>query len=579
MTWSVVLVSVVVLATFAIGLYGVRLARTTSDFFVATRAVGPMWNASAIAGEYLSAASFLGIAGLLLKQGGSALWYPLGYAAGYLVLLLFVAAPLRRFGAYTIPDFAAGRFSSLRLRLEAAVLVLVIGWFYLLPQMKGAGVTFSLLTGAPYWAGVVLVGVLVTVAVSMGGMKGVTYVQAFHYWTKLVAIAVPAGILLALMGLSDGERTAFADGLPVFPEATEVTFGDTTTLEVREAVDLVMDGTAARWDPGVQIVEAGSVVEFPAGAAVPAPADVTVDGMSWTLPFPESSVHSLVAAMSVLTATVFGTMGLPHILVRFYTNRDGTSARRTAVGTLALVAMFYFFPWVYAALGRLWVPSLYVTGETEVVVLAVPRILGGGAGSFLGGLVAAGAFSAFLSTSSGLLVSVAGALSHDLAAPIQRRAPDATRLNMFRLASVLAGAVAMGLGMLVRPFEINVLVGWAFAIAASAFCPLLVLGIWWPRLTSKGAAAGMAFGGGVSTAAIVITMVEPQGGWLGVFLTQPAIVTVPAAFLVMIVVSVRTRVPRGVEHVMLWMHSPDLTPVPPFPPAVRRRPFTARRGG
>lgn len=579
MTWSVVLVSIVVLATFAIGLYGVRLARTTSDFFVATRAVGPMWNASAIAGEYLSAASFLGIAGLLLKQGASVLWYPLGYAAGYLVLLLFVAAPLRRFGAYTIPDFAAGRFSSRRLRTEAAVLVLVIGWFYLLPQMKGAGVTFTLLTGAPYWAGVVLVGVLVTLAVSMGGMKGVTYVQAFHYWTKLVAIGIPAAVLLAVLGLGGGSPTPFGDGLPVFPESTDVRFRETTTLEVEEAIAVTVDGTGVVWTPGQVTVAAGTEVTFPEGGAVPAPGNVTTDGTSWTLPFPDSSLQTLVAAISVLTATVFGTMGLPHILVRFYTNRDGTSARRTAVGTLALVAVFYLFPWVYAALGRVWAPNLYVTGDTEVVVLALPRILGGGLGPFLGGLVAAGAFSAFLSTSSGLLVSVAGALSHDLAGPIQRRAPDATRLNMFRLASVIAGAVAVGLGMLVRSFEINILVGWAFAIAASAFCPLLVLGIWWPRLTLKGAASGMAFGGGLATGAILVTMLAPQGGWIGVFLTQPAILTVPAAFVVMIVVSLRTRPPKGAEHVLLRMHSPDLRPASTFQPAVRRAQSTVRRDG
>jgi cation/acetate symporter len=564
-TWSVVLVGIVVAATFAIGLYGVRLARTTSDFFVATRAVGPIWNASAIAGEYLSAASFLGIAGLLFKEGAAVLWYPLGYAAGYLVLLLFVAAPLRRFGAYTIPDFAAGRFSSQALRIQSALVVLVIGWFYLLPQMKGAGVTFRLLTGAPYAAGVVLVGVLVTLAVAMGGMKGVTYVQAFHYWTKLLAIGVPAGVLLAVFGLANGSQTPFADGLPTFPDRTEVAFPSETHLEVAEAIEVTVDGVSETWVEGPVTVPARAIVVFEEGSAVPAPADVTVDGISWTLPFPDSSVWSLVAAISLLTATMFGTMGLPHILVRFYTNRDGRSARRTAVGTLALVGVFYMFPWVYAAIGRVWDPGLYVTGDTEVVVLAVPRLIGGGAGSFLGGLVAAGAFSAFLSTSSGLLVSVAGALSHDLVGSFIPTSPDKTRLNLFRVAAVLAGGVAVGLGMLVRPFEINVLVGWAFAIAASAFCPLLILGIWWPRLTKSGAAWGMALGAILSTTAILITMIAPQTGWVGALLAQPAIVTVPLAFSTMILVSLRTRPPRNVESLLLKMHSPDTAVTPPFP--------------
>lgn len=557
MNWSTVLVGIVVLATFAIGLYGVRLARTTSDFFVATRAVGPIWNASAIAGEYLSAASFLGIAGLLMKRGAAVLWYPLGYAAGYLVLLLFVAAPLRRFGAYTIPDFAAGRFSSQRLRIQAALIVLVIGWFYLLPQMKGAGLAFNLLTGAPYWGGVVLVGTLVTVAVAMGGMKGVTYVQAFHYWTKLLAIGVPAGVLLAVFGLSNGAQTPFAEGLPTFPERTEVSFPAETVLDVEQTIEVNVNGRPEVWAVGVVTVPARALVVFEAGSAVPAAGGATLDGTSWTLPFPDSSVWSLVAAISLLTATMFGTMGLPHILVRFYTNRDGRSARRTAVGTLGLVGVFYLFPWIYAAIGRVWDPSLYVTGDTEVVVLAVPRLIPGGGGAFLGGLVAAGAFSAFLSTSSGLLVSVAGALSHDLVGSFIPTSADRTRLNLFRLAAVVAGGVAVGLGMLVRPFEINVLVGWAFAIAASAFCPLLMLGIWWQRLTKQGAACGMALGAGTSTAAILITMIAPPHGWVGALLAQPAIVTVPLAFLTMIVVSLRTRRPRNVEEVLLKMHSPD----------------------
>jgi Na+(H+)/acetate symporter ActP len=222
------------------------------------------------------------------------------------------------------------------------------------------------------------------------------------------------------------------------------------------------------------------------------------------------------------------------------------------------VGVFYFFPWIYASLGRVWAPQLYVTGETEVVVLAVPRLLEGSTGEFLGALVAAGAFSAFLSTSSGLLVSVAGALSHDLVgARFRHQADDRGRLADFRAAAVVGGAVAVGLGMLVRPFDINVLVGWAFAIAASAFCPLLILGIWWRGLTRTGAAWGMAVGGLAATCAILITMLAPQQGWLGTFLAQPAIVTVPLAFAVMVLGSRGRRPPRGVERVLLQMHSPD----------------------
>ena len=184
------------IATILIGVYGMRVARTTSDFFVASRTVRPMWNASAISGEYLSAASFLGVAGLVMKYGVDMLWYPVGFAAGYLILLLLVAAPLRRFGAYTIPDFAEGRLDSLVVRRLATAFVLLIGWFYLLPQMKGAGVTLRAILGAPYWVGVIAVGALITANVFFGGMKGITFVQAFQYWLKVTAISLPAIVLL-----------------------------------------------------------------------------------------------------------------------------------------------------------------------------------------------------------------------------------------------------------------------------------------------------------------------------------------------------------------------------------------------
>ena len=153
MTLSILAIIGVTGAALGIGTYGVRLARTTSDLFVASRAVTPWWNAAAISGEYLSAASFLGVAGLMLKFGASALWLPVGFTAGYLTLLLFVAAPLRRFGSYTIPDFAEARLPARYMRLLAAAIVLLISGCYLVPQLKGAGVTLRAMTGAPYWVG------------------------------------------------------------------------------------------------------------------------------------------------------------------------------------------------------------------------------------------------------------------------------------------------------------------------------------------------------------------------------------------------------------------------------------------
>ena len=158
---GIVAVVLVTVATLAIGTWGLRFSRTTSDFFVASRTVRPGLNASAIGGEYLSAASFLGVAGLVLVFGADMLWYPVGWTAGYLVLLVLVAAPLRRSGAYTLPDFAEARLGSRRVRSLCSALVVAIGWLYLLPQFQGAGITLAATIGAPTWLGAVIVAAVV----------------------------------------------------------------------------------------------------------------------------------------------------------------------------------------------------------------------------------------------------------------------------------------------------------------------------------------------------------------------------------------------------------------------------------
>src|SRR2546423_145060 len=190
-----------VCSTIFMGFWAARRSRTAHDFYVAGRSVSVGGNASAISGEYLSAASFMGVAGMVMSAGYDALWYPVCYACGYLFLLLFIAGPLRRFGAYTIPDFAEGRYDSPVFRKIAVVFGLFIGFFYTMPQMKGAGTTLAyIFPGLPYWAGVVLVGAVITLNVALGGMKGITLVQAFQYWAKMFAISVPIFVLMAVYG-------------------------------------------------------------------------------------------------------------------------------------------------------------------------------------------------------------------------------------------------------------------------------------------------------------------------------------------------------------------------------------------
>jgi cation/acetate symporter len=546
--------------TVGLGLYGVRIVRTTSDLFVASRAVTPWWNAAAISGEYLSAASFLGIAGLEMKIGVVALWLPLGYTAGYLALLLFVAAPLRRLGAYTISDFAEARLASPRLRLLSGVVVLAIVAFYLVPQLKGAGLTLAQVVGAPYWVGVVAVGGVVAGLVASGGMRGITYVQAFQYWIKTFAIALPAMLLLIHLGGLPARAAIFghdvpragASGLTVKLDAPQkVTFPRATTYS--------LDGRPARARAGETTTLPATTLRLPPRAAVPVADGATAqDGEAWARPVGRGEHNSLLAVYSLVLATFLGTMGLPHILVRFYTNRDGRAARRTTVRVLGLLALFYAFPALYGALGRVLVPKLYATGATDAVVLELPHAAWPGVpGELLGALVAAGAFAAFLSTASGLTVSLAGALSSDLLRG-RRGADGVSRRMRFRIAAAVGIAPPVVLALAARGLDISVLVGWAFALAASTFCPMLLLGVWWRGLTARGALAGMLTGAVLATGAIFtgLALHGHDPSTIDALLVQPAVLSVPGAFAVMVAASWFDRRPR-VEPEILALHAPE----------------------
>ena len=852
--WVLAFSSVTVVATIWVGIWSAKRSKTASDFFVAGRSVSVGWNASAISGEYLSAASFMGVAGMVMSSGYDALWYPVCYACGYLFLLLFIAGPLRRFGAYTIPDFAEGRFDSPVFRKIAVVFVLFIGFFYTMPQMKGAGTTLAyIFPGLPYRAGVLLVGVVITLNVSLGGMKGITLVQAFQYWAKMFAISVPVFVLMAVYGhygaqlrlnrttpadveaekkfvftvaassgpqwtpgmsvpqlaayarvqarrvraklkpnpdesfppgvakfvgadlrqlldvyaaLSDqtilkanveypgarftfnltnaitraefqrfldaqlaepgltllpcgehllilspfsrtnelaryvrafgpvdmirqplpekapkddlwiapfgplttkaakaaaatkasgpddrapiplrtslgpDERVTANLGVTNLPDALAI-FCDLTgrqllprTNSVAERVDELLFGQLSRWqlirpaakpDPGVRVHGDGLFTAREAKETMEAVfrtngISVLAVGEKYLRAVETSKLDGYARAVgeerqkawlathqrplallytySLIIALVCGTAGLPHILVRFYTNPDGVAAKRTTMWVMILIGVFYVFPPVFGVMGRNLMPELYngVSGVkgTDGIVLRLPTILGdrfGVLGSILSGITCAGAFAAFMSTFSGLLVSMTGAMAHDVYGRILR--PHSTpqqRLRMFKVAAVGIGLVAIGLGTLVENFEINFMVGQAFAIAASSYFPLLFMAVWWRNLTMRGAASGMLAGGVLAVAAISLTSYttfitamaakyagQALPGWLGVLkehslegfwaahpllrilCEQPALWAVPTAILMMVLVSKLTRreVPADVRMKMLVLHAPE----------------------
>jgi Na+(H+)/acetate symporter ActP len=336
-------------------------------------------------------------------------------------------------------------------------------------------------------------------------MRAITFVQAFQYWLKLTALAVPVCFLL-LHWQAQG----------------------------RPAITPDQEGVA-----------------------------------SWLLPGAGSG--GMFATYSLIFATFLGTMGLPHVLVRFYTNPDGAAARRTTLVVLGLVGMFYLLPTLYGVLGRVYAGALVGNGQTDTVVLVLPGLaLKGVTGELLGALVAAGAFAAFLSSSSGLLTSVAGVLSTDVigrgtTGPRGETVGPGTRgragtMRGFRVAAVVAGIVPFVLSLRVATLDVSLVVGLAFAVAASSFCPLLVLGIWWRGLTDIGAAAGILAGGGGAVAAVLLTFVGHAGsGRTATLLQYPGAWTVPLAFVVMVAVSLATRrrVPGTVVSTMLRLHAPE----------------------
>jgi Na+(H+)/acetate symporter ActP len=848
---------VTVAVTVWMGFRSAKTSKTASDFFVAGRSVGVGMNASAISGEYLSAASFMGIAGMVMSSGYDALWYPVCYACGYLFLLLFIAGPLRRFGAYTIPDFAEGRFDSPVFRKIAVVFVLFIGFFYTMPQMKGAGTTLAyIFPGLPYWAGVVLVGAVITLNVALGGMKGITLVQAFQYWAKMFAISVPIFVLMAVYGhygkqlnvngqtpvasagwTSYGKTNLLFDGTdttrqPLPPKApADATwlnpFGPLTTKAAKNAAKAIGEKAAkelsregakgakentSSTSPVANFAPSREIIPLRAGLAADQRMTVPLDSLTVTqalgvyaeltgrqlLPntnslatraddflggklsalklvqrprtpdagvrehgdgaftaaevketieahlrtnglvlaavggkgfivssspemaknqqsttenqsrmpeiqsptpnfqsretknqsqegknYPsEAKIHppegenqsptpknpspmgdfqslegknqpltpknyppegnfqplmaqnqaptgnlqppapaiqpselkpqsaaavsvaqaaekawlakhekplALLYTYSLIIAIVCGTAGLPHILVRFYTNPDGVAAKRTTMWVMILIGVFYVFPPVFGVIGRNLLPDLYNglgAKGTDKIVLELPRLLNEKyppLGSILSGITCAGAFAAFMSTFSGLLVSMTGALAHDVYGRILRpKSTPEQRMRMFKIGAVLIGGVAIVLGSFVEPLEINFMVGQAFAIAAASYFPLLFMAVWWRKLTMKGAAIGMLAGGVCALVAAALTNFSnlaldkgPMGKlfsgfaplnnfWaehplLRILCEQPAIWAVPLAIVLMIVVSKLTAktVPSDSRMKMLVLHAPE----------------------
>lgn len=534
----------VTVMTLGLGTLGMRFARTTSNFFVASRSVHPVWNAFAVSGEAMSAASYLGLPALVMVFGVDLLWALIGWTVGFLMLSLFIAAPVRRFGSYTIPEFIEGRLDAPGLRPVVALMVIIATWFFLLAQLKGAGVVVQELIGTPYWVGVVAVGLLVALNLSSGGMRGITFVQGFQFFFIFLGILVPFVVVSVLWFQGDTEPVVTGES-PTYAEITTADFRNDVVIIVPSDVPVMATGSIdgalvdgpIRLTEGSHSIGAGASIEWPAGAPVVFAEQVQqLDGRAWSEPFGDKDLsggHPFYFSLAALVANAFGIMGMPHIVVRFYTNPTGREARRTSVWFMAMVVPYYAMLPLLGSFARVTGPDLFGTGDTDSATISIGRLVDGLGGELITAVVSAGAAAAFLSTSSGLLIAMAGAVSHDIMS---------AGVPQFRRAVWAGALVSVGAGLLVESINISSLIGWSSSIAASSICPLLVLGIWWPKFTRRGALATVVVGGGLSTLASAATMFGLAGdGWSLALLGTSALWTVPAAFATGIIVSLADR--------------------------------------
>jgi cation/acetate symporter len=474
---------VFILIALAITWWAARRTRTTEHFYAAGREITGFQNGLALAGDYMSAASFLGIAGLVALFGFDGLIYSIGFLVGWPIVLFLIAEPLRNLGKYTFADVVAYRMRQPPVRVAAAVGTLSVVVFYLIAQMVGAGSLITLMFDIPYWSAVLIVGAVMITLLLVGGMIATTWVQIVK-----AVLLLGGAFALALWTLS---KFSF-NPLNLFDEA------------------------------------AGKTSD-----AVLGPGDKVVTGSA--------------DAVSLGLALMFGTAGLPHILMRFYTVPDTRAARSSVNWATFFIGFFYLLTFVLGFGAMALVGQGPIKNVEEGGNMAAPLLAQNVGGEPFLGFIAAVAFATILAVVAGLALSGAAALSHDLWVNVVRHgeAPEHEQLRVARAATVVMGAAAIVLGIVLQGQNVAFMVGLAFAIAASANFPALLMAIFWRRFTTWGAVASILVG---SITALVLISISPTiledvlGHESSIFpLKNPALISMPAAFLAGIVVSLATR--------------------------------------
>jgi cation/acetate symporter len=499
--------AVFVAGTLWITKWAASRTRSAADFYTAGGGITGFQNGLAIAGDYMSAASFLGISASVMANGYDGLIYSIGFLVGWPVITFLMAERLRNLGKFTFADVAGYRFSQTPIRAFAASGTLVVVAFYLIAQMVGAGQLIKLLFGLDYWMAVVTVGGLMMVYVLFGGMTATTWVQIIKACLLLAGVSFMAVMVLAQFGFSPEA---------LFAKAVEVKTGFAAN-----AGKSPEEAAAA----GLSIMKPGGFVKDP------------------------------ISAISFGMALMFGTAGLPHILMRFFTVPDGQQARKSVFWATTWIGYFYILIFIIgfgAVTLVLTNPEFADTakgvikgggGAANMAAVLVAKSVGG---NVFFGFISAVAFATILAVVAGLTLSGATAVSHDLYATVFKKgkADSAAELRVSRITTIALGVVAVGLGIAFEKQNIAFMVSLAFAIAASANFPVLFMSVLWKDCTTRGAVVG-GFLGLISS--VALTVVSPSvwetvlGNAKGSALfpyTSPALFSMTIAFVSIWLVSV-----------------------------------------
>ncbi len=571
--------AIAIFASFVLGVIGLsfwlgRKGQSAKGYYAAHGEIHWFVNGIAFAGDYLSAASFLGICGMIAFYGYDGFLYSIGFLAGWIVALFVIAEPIKSLGKFTFADALDARFNSRGIKFVVAISTLIVSIFYLIPQMVGAGHLIVPLLGLPHAVGVILVGVAVTLIVVTAGMVSTTWVQFIKgsllvFFCGVLTIMILNRGLLVNAGQQGDEdlrpqvhtRTpegrVLVNGRPQTKEndlrpvgtlhALPAKYGDareTGPLRPLEYLSTLEESKIVTWSAEKHTDEKGIHTTYM--PTIREGKDLLKPG-GYFKGLSSGSLTDRLNFASLMLALFCGTASLPHILIRYYTVKDAAAARKSTVVGIAAIGGFYVLT-LYLGLGAMTSGYLDPTSTN----MAAP-LLAKSFNETLFAVISAIAFTTVLGTVSGLIMAGSGAVAHDLIENFFGvTMNDHEKVRAGKIAAVFLGVAAMVLGILFKNFNVSFLVGWAFHIAASANLPALVMLLFWPRTTKHGIIAAVTVGMVSSLGWILLsadTFEKVYGlprGDSPIPFSQPGLVTIPLGFLVLVLVSLLT--PRQEPH-------------------------------